>query len=190
MTTNDELLRAVRRAADHVHKSNREYTTLEDLTQEAHLWLLEHPGRVTHNTLPDGSVNQNRLTAELVRHLIRVAETERTETLGLSPTPPAEQVGYTRPWVELLLPAVFIPGWRPEGVEDAGDPGDSWRVMVTDLSRAVAGLGQAERDLLFTRVVGGWSWRKFAEVGEGCRETWRCRYHRVVDKLVGVLNKV
>ena len=170
------------------------YVTVDDMTQEAVLWLLEHPRRVERARLDDGTLHRNRLVAEVVtERLAPVARRERREALGDASE---DQYTYSARVVEVLLPFAFeqaVPRaiQQNEGGRARGNKaeGGSFEVMVMDVRRAVERLGSSDRAVVFTRAVGGWPWAKFSEVyTTRSREWFRLRYKAILRTLVEFLN--
>jgi hypothetical protein len=189
-----QLYSIARKAAAITHHANRDFTDPEDLTQSAMLWLLEHPERIDHNTMPDGRLAHNRLVSEAVRVLVRQAKRERRQALGYDPD---AEYTYSVKLVEAVLPGVFDPNHRPvrpEGEEKVSgnrDPseGNNWAAYVMDLKRAVhAVCDVVDKRILFARSVGGWTWADFGKRYSQSGEWHRVRYHEAVSRLVAWLN--
>ena len=189
-----ELYRVARAAGAGVAAQHAGFVTADDMTQEAVLWLLEHPRRVAHHRLPTGELHFNLLVAEVVsRHLSPLAQLERAEVTGGSLE---DRYTYSVKVVELVLPAVFDPNFEPPLVPDgqpraANDPseGNNWRALVLDVTRAVSKVCSVEdKRVLFTRSVGGWTWARFGEAYTQSGESFRRRYKDALQRVAAHLN--
>lgn len=190
-----QLHSIARSAARSVHATAREWVDLDDLTQEGILWLLEHGNRVEHHTLPDGNLHHTLLVAEVVeRALMPFVRKNRREALGYDPEPDA--YSYSVKLVETVLPAVFDPTYRlPRGVQEkvasTTDPatGNNFATFVADVKRAVGEVCSfKDRQVLFARTVGGWTWDRFGEAYAQSGESFRLRYNAAVRRIVAFLN--
>lgn len=187
-----ELYRVAQFAA---RKVRSDFADVDDLTQEAMLWLLEHPKRVDHALLPDGTLFTQRLASEVIeKSLIPYAQAQERQSSGVEPE---VQYLYSARVVEIVLPAVFDRDYRPPFLEQSdrvtttADPttADNWTAMVVDVARAVAAVcSTADRQVLFSRSVGGWTWDRFAAVYTMSSETYRLRYHDALRRIVLFLN--
>lgn len=195
-----ELYNIARQAARAVTSAHPQFVNLEDMTQSAVLWLLERPQRVEHNTMPDGRLARNRLVSEVTRHLIGLAKAERREALGFDPEC---EYTYSTKLVEVVLPGVFDPTYRPTVLDRVEyskpskrahvphDPtsADNWTTFVMDVRRAVnAVCTDEDRRILFTRSVGGWTWDRFGQVYSQSGSSYRLRYHDALKRIVMFLN--
>lgn len=188
-----ELHRVAQAAGRLVAAQHAGYVTAEDMTQEAILWLLEHPERVDNHTLPSGELHFKQLVGEVVtRRLSKVAQRERDESAGGSPE---DRYAYSVRVVELVLPAVFeeqAPKAISYGqVYSTSDPAESgnFNALVIDVRTAIAAVCSSEdRKVLFTRALGGWTWAKFGDVLELSGETYRQRYWDALRRIVAYLN--
>ena len=184
-----ELFPIAKAAARAVYGGNQDYVDVDDLTQEAMLWLLEHPKRVEHAHLPNGGIYWPRIVAEVCKVLNAYVGKERLEAQGYGPI---EHYTYSAELVELVLPGAFDPTYRPRGHDSSdrvttnSDPatGDNWSAYVADVKRAIDAVCSTEdRKVLFTRSVGGWTWAKFGSVYTASGESYRLRYHAAVDRI-------
>src|SRR5665647_3078528 len=80
-----ELFPIAKAAARAVYGGNRDYVYVDDLIQEAMLWLLEHPKRVEHAHLPDGGIYWPRIVSEVCKVLNAYVGKERLEAQGYEP---------------------------------------------------------------------------------------------------------
>lgn len=189
-----ELYRVAQSAGRIVASQFSGVVTAEDMAQEAVLWLLEHPARVNHATLPDGSLAFKRLVNEVVtRRLIPLARKERAEVLGQDPE---DRYTYAVRVIELVLPSVFE-AHLPRAVAYSQEPGagtdpaegGNFTAMVLDVRRAIESVCDGEdRRVLFTRAIGGWTWAKFGEVYTRSGEHYRGRYHDALRRIATFLN--
>jgi len=189
-----ELFPIAKAAARAVYSGNQDYVDMDDLTQEAMLWLLEHPKRVEHAHLPDGGIYWPRITSEVCAVLNAYVGKERLEARGYEPF---EHYKYNARLVELVLPGVFDPTYRPPGLDNSdrvttnSDPaaGDNWATFVVDVRRAVKAVcSKQDRQVLFTRVVEGWTWAEFGERRPQSEISYRRRYHAAVDRICAFLS--
>src|SRR5674476_851964 len=109
-----ELFPIAKAAARAVYGGNQDYVDVDDLTQEAMLWLLEHPKRVKHAHLPNGGIYWPRIVSEVCKVLDAYVGRERLEAQGYEPF---KNYKYSEGLVELVLPAVFDPSYRPPGLD-------------------------------------------------------------------------
>lgn len=165
----------------------------EDMTQEGMLWLLEHPRRVEHYRLPDGTLHVRQLASEVItRHLAGVAHRERAEVLGVADE---DRYAYSIKMVEVVLPHIFE-SVVPKSVEygqgrGSTDPAErgNFQALVMDVRAAFDAVCSAEdRRILFTRAVGGWTWDRFGEVYERSGEYHRLRYHDALRRMAEYLS--
>ena len=80
-----ELFPIAKAAARAVYGGNQDYVDVDDLTQEAMLWLLEHPKRVKHAHLPNGGIYWPRIVSEVCKVLNAYVGKERLEAQGYEP---------------------------------------------------------------------------------------------------------
>ena len=189
-----ELFPIAKAAARAVYGGNQDYVDEADLSQEAMVWLLEHPKRVEHAHLPDGGIYWPRIVSEVCKALNAYVERERRATRGYDPI---EHYKYSARLVELVLPGAFDPEYRPPGLDTSdrvtttSDPaaGDNWTAFVADVKRGVEAVcSKRDRQVLFTRAVGGWTWTEFGQRLALSDESYRLRYHAAVDRICVFLN--
>lgn len=193
MTASEErfsqLYEIAQKAARLVAPNHVGFTTEEDLAQDGILWLLEHPERVERAALPDGTLFVNRLVGEVARHLTRLARKER-ERAGQFVN--VDRFAYSAMMVELVLPGVFDPHYRPPQEDAAGRPRaktdpaalTNWQTLVADVRTAIEAVcDNVDKRILFARSVGGWPWAKFGENYEHSGEWHRRRYHSAVRRI-------
>ena len=160
----DEMVPLVDWAASAVARRYGSFTTVDDLRQYGYEWVLAHPGRVEHFRMDDGTLYRSPLAVEMIAHITKAAQRERAQVLGLRL---GDQARYTPAMVELVLPGVWDPSYRPPGAEvrisGKADPAESgtWEATVMDVRRAVDTLSTLHRKVLFTRYATGAStWRE------------------------------
>jgi len=184
-----ELFPIAKAAARAVYGGNQDYVDVDDLTQEAMLWLLEHPKRVKHAHLPNGGIYWPRIVSEVCKVLDAYVGRERLEAQGYEPF---KNYKYSEGLVELVLPAVFDPSYRPPGLDHSdrvttnSDPAanDNWSAYVADVRRGVEAVcSKKDRQVLFARAVGGWTWAQFGRTYTASGESCRVRYHAAVDRI-------
>lgn len=191
-----QLYRVARSAARSVAASAPGVVDVEDLTQDGLLWLLEHPQRVEHATLPDGSLYFTRIVGEVARHLSGLIRNELALAGRLDPS---DRYAYSVKVIDLVLPYVMDPvgSMAPPVQVETGmprsqsDPAESgnWHAMVMDLKTAVEKVCSLEdKRVLFTRAVGGWTWQHFGEVLPMSGETYRLRYWDAIKRIAIYLN--
>lgn len=189
-----ELYRIAHGAATAISTSNAGFVTFDDMRQDAMLWLLEHPSRVEHNRLPDGTLAYQRLVSEVCRPLVTIAQRERREALGYDP---GDDYKYSTRLIMLVLPAVFDPDYRPPGLDGSdkvattSDPAaaDNWTAFVADVKRGIDAVCSAsDRQVLFTRSVGGWTWREFEERRKYGKDYYRDRFFDAIERICTFLN--
>ena len=166
---------------------------VEDLQQEAMAWLYAHPERVAHHTYPDGTLYRRGLSLEVQGVLAKVARKETNHALGVDTK---DQYAYAESLVEVLLPGVWDPNFRPlspdeERVSVSTDPseGNNLNAALTDLRRAVgSATSRDERRALYSHSVLGYSWREAERVTGMGRETLRRSYRDGLRAVVVYLN--
>lgn len=198
MTASEErfsqLYEIAQKAARLVAPNHVGFTTEEDLSQDGILWLLEHPERVERAALPDGTLFVNRLVGEVARHLTRIARKERERAGQLVNV---DRFAYSAKMVEIVLPGVFDPNYRPPQEDAAGQPRaktdpaalSNWQTLVADVRTAIEAVcDNVDKRILFARSVGGWPWAKFGENYEHSGEWHRRRYHDAVRRISAYLS--
>ena len=189
-----ELFPIAKAAARAVYSGNQDYVDEADLSQEAMVWLLEHPKRVEHARLPDGGIYWPRIVSEVCKVLNAYVERERKATRGYDPI---EHYKYSARLVELVLPGVFDPDYRPPGLDTSdrvtttSDPAaaDNWAAFVADVKRGIEAVcSKKDRQVLFTRAVGGWTWRDFEERREYGKDYYRDRFFDAIERICTFLN--
>lgn len=124
----------------------------EDLTQEGVLWLLEHPQRVRHARLSDGTLYGSALVSEIRKHYVSSGADRHQGNEAFVDTE------WTPRMVETVFPAVYDPEYKPfrEGTEPGErfakrDPSEAntWLALIADVSSAVDALGKSSDAVRF-----------------------------------------
>ena len=170
---------------------------LEDVEQEAILWVIENPGQVKDCLFPDGAYNTPRLIGRIRRGLRPVLDAERDAVYG-GPRPFVSR--YDRDTVEAVLPHILDPNSAPPH-EDAPEGAYSsiaksidvskfnrWTVMRADVADALKALGEPDRNLLVAHYVAGKTWESVAlKVGVPKTTVYR-RAQGALDDMLDHLN--
>lgn len=138
----------------------RRFFSISDARQEATEWVLRHPRQVTQ-LLEDGVRGQRRLQGRIIAAVVRAGRVEKAHRSGYQPE---DEVFYSLPTIELVLPAMWDESYRPWTPEDeAGRVKTSarqyneWETMVIDIRTAwiKADLTVEERGILSARFADG-----------------------------------
>lgn len=181
-----------RKAAVDVTAAFAAHVDLEDMTQEAVVWLVEHPREVERRMDGKGGVYVAQLIADIQRHLNQIAREEYRAATGKDPL---EGQPYNPATVRRLLPAA----WTDEGPEKVSDgqprarkdprEGNAWGTAVLDVRQALdEAVGTAAKRYLFRHYVQGETWPAVA-AAEGVEEgTAKMAASRAVRAMVAWLN--
>lgn len=186
------ILSIAKRAARRMRSKS---VDLDDLTQEATLWLLEHPGRVDRCVLPDGNYYYPQIEAEVITGCL-VPYVERESVFFYRRDTEADY-RYTPKVVELALPGVFDSQYRPpflqgdDKVTTTKDPTtvDNWTCFVADVSRAMSVVcSERDKKLLFARSVLHWTFSDCAREWEMSEKTYGMQYRDALSAITTYLN--
>lgn len=139
----------------------RRFFSISDARQEATEWVLRHPRQVTQ-LLEDGHRGQRRLQGRIIGAVTKAGRVEKAHRSGYHPD---DEVFYSLPTIELVLPVIWDEEYRPWKPEDeAGRVKTSanraymeWETMVFDIRTAWqrADLTVEERGILAARFGDG-----------------------------------
>lgn len=124
-----------------------------DLSQEAWLWLYDHPARVERDADKPKTASW-RLTRDLGAHLGDICRREKAQALGYKPE---DEYRYGKAMVALALPAAIAGTTEPptfvrEEIAKRTDPseGGNWMALLADMGMAWehADLTEQQRELL------------------------------------------
>jgi len=165
-----------------------------DAVQDATEWLLRHPERVRHHTLPDGTIG-GMLSVECAGQVSRASYRSSARARVVPIT--EDTYRYGKAVVEMALPGVWEPEHRPLGKlplehnSTRSDPavGGDWRCIIADVQRAVAAAcGATERRVLFLRSVLGQHWEDIGVSLGVSGSTSRRRYTAAITAILDFLN--
>lgn len=178
-----------------VYRKYRDYTSLEDLQQEARLWLFLHEARVNKHLADaehDGAA-ANWIARDISGALTQYARKDKAQASGYSPE---DEQFYSRALLEVILPAVFrgdreppsaAPDGMPRAKKDAALGGD-YLAMWLDVESAWRALLADDVDLanvLALRYEAGYTYDKLAEVcGYGSTSTAHSAVRRAEDRII------
>jgi len=165
-----------------------------DAVQDSTEWLLRHPERVRHHTLPDGTIG-GMLSVECAGQVTRSSYRSRAHSRLAPITEDTYQ--YSKTIVEMALPGVWESAHRPLGKlpmehnSTRSDPavGGDWRAIIADVQRAVAAVtSPAEQRVLFLRSVQGQYWESIGSSLGVSGSTSRRRYFAAIAAILDFLN--
>ena len=149
-------------------------STVEDLAQEARIWVTSHPKRMEH-WFNDESPKRGwvRMSRTLEKCMTKYARTEKAAREGYDPD---DEYFYAMAMLDLVLPALWDEDLRRSGpsrddgdesrVSTRKDPaeGSSWPAMVVDVDKAVnaAGLSFDQWEMLRLKYRDG---ATYADIG-------------------------
>lgn len=125
----------------------------EDLSQEAWLWLYQHPARVERDA-DRPKLTSWRLIRDLCGHLGEICRREKAADTG---SKPEDGYRYGKAMIALALPSVVAgttepPAFAREEIAKRADPseGGNWLALLADVGKAWdhAGLTEQQRELL------------------------------------------
>jgi RNA polymerase sigma factor (sigma-70 family) len=184
-------------AAREVARQFAGYVSLEDMQQEALLWALSNPRKVSEYIGDEDKKQGSRMLYASVRNRLRwVAVREKAARVGYSP---ADLAWYSVEQIEKeLLPCVFDPEkWAspPKDGEDLGvrstaDPahGNGWMAMLADVADAMGKLPYETRRMLELKFREDWSQRAIAGwfgIAESSVSERLDRAYRKIHQLLG-----
>lgn len=122
-----------------VLRRNRNYVEFDDLRQEAWLWVLDHPKKMTEFQEEDDALGAWLLNRDLYKHLDKLARKVRADRVGYLPE---DERFYTLKSIEELLPYVLNNDMTPpagnvtgKSTKDPAEGGD-WLASWIDVKRA------------------------------------------------------
>lgn len=180
-------------AAYAAHRKYRDYANLDDLRQEAWLWILEHPARVEKHQ-EDG---HPRAAGWLISEVIRALEVScRREKALVDGYEAHDESFYGRGMVALALPAVLAGTTEPPARAEAAtrsktDPSEglTWLAVLADAQRAWEGadLTNAQRDLVVAYYGGDASQADLGRTAGVTASAVARRLERALDRMVDFL---
>jgi len=188
------ILAAARRAAGQVAPRFPGLLSYEDATQDSTEWLLRHPERVRHHTLPDGTFG-GMLSVECAGQVAR--STYRSGARSRLAPITEDTYRYGKAVVEMALPGVWEPEHQPLGRlpmehnSTRSDPavGGDWRAIIADVQRAVTAVTSAtERKVLLLHSVLGQGWEDIGWALGVSGSTARRRYSGAISAILDFLN--
>jgi hypothetical protein len=190
-----DLVAVARAAAREIGDTGIVGYSLEDIEQDAVLWLLEHPAVTANAQFDDGRYNVAQLVSRLKHELGHILERQRQ---AAGPRPYVSL--YDRDVVEAALPVVWDPEHHPDREEDAGDTTRGmrdpqahvrWIVVAADVQRAYARVvakGSALDSAMFRHYCWGDAWDTVADAVGIPRSTLQRRAGDVVTSILVELN--
>lgn len=176
-------------SASIVGRRHRGYITVPDLVQEAWVWVLEHPGKLTEIMSEEDEAERIRqLRNMLCNHLDKVARREKAHALGYAPE---DEFFYALPALRDLLPQCYgHVDWTSFAVSDleirpTGDPAEGGNRVaeLSDVAVALGRLAHEDQRLLFLRFGAG---DEFEAIASGLRievEAAKKRITRALTRL-------
>ena len=193
MTTNDELnfdvivATAVKRTLGFYPEADR-----NDLSQEAWLWLYDHPARVERDADKPKTASW-RLTRDLGAHLGDICRREKAQALGYKPE---DEYRYGKAMVALALPAAIAGTTEPptfvrEEIAKRTDPseGGNWMALLADMGMAWehADLTEQQRELLVDYYCEDMTQDEIADMLDVTHQTVSNRLKASTKKLIDYL---
>ncbi len=192
----DEALALVNAAAGKAAGIYSPYVDVEDLRQEAWVWLMGHVERV--NEAFEAEVGSARwsLSKDLGRHLRSIGAREKAHALGYRPE---DDYAYRRAVLEMFLPIVAAGSYEePARGESDGrsnprpSEGNNWLAMRTDVAcawdNASLILTPRELEALSLNVIDGYSYGEVATVMDTTTKSVEMSVQRAFEKLCDELN--
>jgi len=181
--------------ARHVHRKFRQWTTFEDVKQDAYLWCVQKPRKVTEY-LDGGKEGEKKMMVSLRRYCEQQARKEKAAAMGGSTT---DEFFYEISQLADLLPFVFDHetwGEQPESlntekVSGSRQPseGGNWVTTMVDLSAAYDRLVVDDRRLLRRYYRDGWTFDRIGKSEgtglEAARQDVGRALMRLLDELGG-----
>lgn len=180
-------------AARSASQSGRGIVPLDDLVQEARLWLVSHPEKV-QRWRDEGKHGQNKVRKACKQHCLTVVQRERRRMSGLRA---GDSYFYSAAVIAELLPYI----WEPEDwISGSAAPMDDVRslprpsegnnrlAMIADVRSAFAKLQeQDQQTLALLHKDGGSTYESVAVMFEVHERTVRRREERILDRMVELL---
>ena len=170
---------------------HRHYIQYAEAISIGWVWVGEHPNKV-QECLDDGKRGSRRLSWLVSRAVDKAGREERAASLGYRPE---DEAFYSKGTLELILPAVFDPHYRPElghdksGVAHRPDPSErgEWETMVVDVRKAWdhAHISEDSEDALRLRFADGLS---VDAVAKGLGVHRATAFRRISDGLTAMVN--
>jgi DNA-directed RNA polymerase specialized sigma24 family protein len=198
--TNSLVARVVRSVSNGVGKQQRYIIPVEDLQQDAWLWVFQNSRKVSgwleDDDSPSGKHARGMLSSSLRVHLHGICQKHRVERDG---TLPGDYYFYTKAVVEAFLPDVFEPeagttmtAAAPRGtyVTSSKQPseGFEYQAMLTDVRRGFQSLPAADKALLYDRFAhGGLEVGIMAASMDKPERTVRYQLSRAVNRIIRAL---
>ena len=179
---------AVKRASEHHWRD----MSREDMSQEAWLWIYEHPNRVEREDV-DTELLAYGLIREVGSHVGAIAQKERAHRLGYEAS---DQYAYGRAQIALALPAVVSgttepPAWAQQEIAQRTDPseGGNWLALLADMTRAweKSGLTEQQRELLTDYYCEDMTQEEIADMLNVTHQTVSNRLKAATRKLIDYL---
>lgn len=184
----ERVMRACRRAAMRVARTNKRYVEISDVQSEMYVWVARHPAAVAE-WLEQGQHGMNKMNVALYRTGHRYASKERARMTGCQLS---DFYWYTPAVLEEILPDVWnYRDWSPTtGLEHnrgRTDPaeGGNRQAMMIDVAWALTTLTAEDQALLRERFADGGTHidaiaAKMDMTADGARK----KIDRVLDKMV------
>jgi hypothetical protein len=168
-----DVLATVYAAANSTHRKYRSFIDLDDLQQEAYLWMLDHqPAIKRHLEADSAKVAEYRILRDCSMHLEKAARAAKASTSGYEPD---DEQWYSTAVLALVLPKVLTGDRTPPSVVTDGTPraqtdpaeGGTWMALFADVSKALKALGTEDvhllvdryvEDLSFDAIASRWQW--------------------------------
>lgn len=166
----------------------------EDVSQALHLWIFDHPDKVTE-VLEMDARDSDRMLARILRNEAHdLGEDAKAQHLGYSRD---DLVFYSKAMVRELLPSMFDDeAWTHPETSDveterkhrsAPAEGGNWVATLADVSRAYDSLEHEDRDLLAAFHRDEYSNKLLSEIHGITEQTMSYRHDRAVKRLVDAL---
>ena len=195
--TDTTVGRSVNQAVRQVARSQRDYLPVEELRQEAWMWVFDH-GQKVDDWLESDETGKKRhaqalITSSLRVHLHALCQKERMHRDG---TEAGDYYYYSKNVVEELLPDVFdedagstMNSQAPRGTFVRGsrqpDQGFEYQAMLADVRGAFVSLNQDDKRLLWDRYGdGGMEVTTMAISMQAPERTVRYKITRAINRLI------
>lgn len=190
------VAKAVTMTARRAARSHRGYVELDDLTQEAWLWVYTHVSEI-HTRLESEEPQralESWVQSRLRTHLHRYCMRQRYQQDG---TNPSDYFRYTTSFIEALLPDVFDEEPSSNASHDvnvtrgrrAPNEGFEYAATVADIARAAKQLSVEDYTMLSQRYAdGGLSTEVLAIAYDVTQRAIQARLQRIIRRLAAHLD--
>lgn len=189
----DTELRLAHQGALSAARSGRGIVPMDDLVQEARLWLVANNGKV-ETWREQGRHGQNKVRQACRQHCLTVVAKERRRVSGLKP---GDSFYYSTAMVADMLPVIWdADDWAAgsamtmDEVRSLPRPseGNNRLAMIADIRAAFARLRDDEQALLvLLHKDGGCTYEAVAGMLEVHERTVRRREERILERMVETL---